>query len=172
LGMSYDLGITIKSRTSFNRHLSRLDRDFDLVLITERFDESLVFLKETLCAREEDMVYSIQKKFKYDKNVLNETQRAKLKGILHFEYDLYYHFAEKLRRKMSADERFRRKLTDLRRVQETESSKCEEIKRCHVVSRDCAHLCRKETSPRLLSCQMMYLNAHEGAQAVKCRQGN
>ena len=59
-GMTFDLGLP-RNRSNDNeyvhRYIQNLDKEFNLVMLTERFDESLVMLKRDLCWELEDVVY-------------------------------------------------------------------------------------------------------------------
>lgn len=59
-GMSFDLGLNpehFNHTETIQDFIKAITKDFDLVLIMEHFDESLVLMKNKLCWRLEDMVY-------------------------------------------------------------------------------------------------------------------
>ncbi|XP_057313442.1 galactosylceramide sulfotransferase-like [Hydractinia symbiolongicarpus] len=59
-GMFYDLGLESKdfeNRAKISEAIRQIDSEFDLVMITEYFDESLVLLKRILCWELDDLVY-------------------------------------------------------------------------------------------------------------------
>ncbi len=70
-GQLFDLGL---DQTLFDNidyvtgAIQRLDKELDLVMIKEYFDESLILLKKTLCLQYEDIVY-------IPSNIRNATQR-------------------------------------------------------------------------------------------------
>jgi len=84
-----------------NKHLQMIDRRFDLVMITERFAESLVLLKRQLCWSYKDLSspavknMNAKKKRVHEENVLQT-----LKKMLRKHYDLYNHFYQKFDRKV------------------------------------------------------------------------
>ena len=57
----YDMGYPDKTRlgneTLIKQHIEELDQQFDLVLIMERFEESLAVLADMLCLQPESLVY-------------------------------------------------------------------------------------------------------------------
>ena len=73
-GQLFDLGL---NQTLFENvdyltgAIQRLDREFDLVMVTEYLDESLILLKTELCRRYEDIIY-------IPTNVRNVTKRTVL----------------------------------------------------------------------------------------------
>ncbi|XP_064615295.1 galactosylceramide sulfotransferase-like [Liolophura sinensis] len=61
--MSYDLGLAeadFRNKTAIERWLRKLDTELDFVLITERFNESLVMLRRRLCWSLRDILYVIK----------------------------------------------------------------------------------------------------------------
>ena len=58
--MSFDLGLAYKfyqNVTAINNYIAFLDKEFDLVMIMDYFDESVVLLKRLLCWELEDILY-------------------------------------------------------------------------------------------------------------------
>lgn len=58
--MSFDLGLAYKFHqnvTAINNYIAFLDKEFDLVMITDYFDESVVLLKRLLCWELDDILY-------------------------------------------------------------------------------------------------------------------
>ena len=56
----YDLGLSFKyyqNLTAVNEYIQFLDKEFDLVMIMDYFDESLVLMKRLLCWQMEDILY-------------------------------------------------------------------------------------------------------------------
>ncbi|XP_070572692.1 galactosylceramide sulfotransferase-like isoform X1 [Ptychodera flava] len=59
-GMMFTLGFDHKfddNETVINKTIERLDKELDLVLLTEYYDESLLLLKELMCWEIEDILY-------------------------------------------------------------------------------------------------------------------
>ena len=58
--MMFDLGLSFnhfQNRTAVNEYIKFLDREFDLVMIMDYFDESLVLMKRMLCWEMDDILY-------------------------------------------------------------------------------------------------------------------
>ena len=58
--MSFDLGLAYKfyqNVTAINNYIAFLDKEFELVMITDYFDESVVLLKRLLCWELDDILY-------------------------------------------------------------------------------------------------------------------
>ena len=56
----YDLGLSFKyyqNLPAVNEYIQFLDKEFDLVMIMDYFDESLVLMKRVLCWQMEDILY-------------------------------------------------------------------------------------------------------------------
>lgn len=56
----HDLGLSFKfyqNVTAINEYIQFLDKEFDLVMMTDYFDESLVLMKRLLCWQMEDILY-------------------------------------------------------------------------------------------------------------------
>lgn len=70
-GQLFDLGMTfksdMKSKTAIERKIIEVEEDFDLVLIAEYFDESLLLLRKMMCWTFDDIVY-IKKKQRFGVN--------------------------------------------------------------------------------------------------------
>ncbi|XP_045170896.2 galactose-3-O-sulfotransferase 3-like [Mercenaria mercenaria] len=67
-------------RTQVKRYLDKLNSEFLLVLIMERFDESLVMMKRLLNWSLSDIIYLKTNSYKHNHIVLNDTEIAKLKS--------------------------------------------------------------------------------------------
>jgi len=119
--MAHDLGIdpeTIRSRSDFKRRIAELDRQFDLVMITEHFEESLIMLKEVciklgashieaaarqvLCLQHTDILYVRKNTGNKPKPILGTVLEARFNDLFFYEVELYKHFHAKFRRKLSA----------------------------------------------------------------------
>jgi galactosylceramide sulfotransferase len=58
--MLYNLGMAardMESQKSVKKMIQKIDLEFDLVMIVEQLDESLILLKKLLCWETDDMVY-------------------------------------------------------------------------------------------------------------------
>ena len=77
--------------------ISRLDSEFDLVLIAEYFDESLVLLADILCWDLSDVRY-LKQNARVSSKVSNITKAARdsLESWLEADRKLYNHFVQKM----------------------------------------------------------------------------
>jgi len=76
-----------------------IEKKFDLVMIVEFFNESLVFLKHLLCASWKSIsLLAINKSLA--KQPLSEESKKKLKHLLKPEYMLFNHFYAKMKLKI------------------------------------------------------------------------
>ena len=95
------LGIPVKVNSrGFQSHLHQLDKEFDLVTITEQFDLSLLLLRRKLCWDISDMIYIPLKKATYKLNKNIDPLHIRNKQALNRRYQtlnpkaysLYNHF--------------------------------------------------------------------------------
>jgi len=102
----YDLGFDheeLTSRQNVNMAIEKLALEFDLVMILEKFDESLVLLKYLNCWTDKDVMYAVSNKnVKLPKPKLSPKAKDILRKALSYEYDLYNFF----RRKMDKEVRY------------------------------------------------------------------
>ena len=102
---SFDLGLMngrwsgIEAQKDF---IDRIDTDFDLVMITERMEESLVLLADVLCVPLETVIivkdHNVRPKVKV--KMLSQANREKLEQYLEPDRLLYDHFLRKLDKKI------------------------------------------------------------------------
>ena len=138
----YDMGLeqeNIKDMKLVESYIDKMEREFDLVLITEYFDESLILLKRLLCWELQDIVYiklrSDYKKINFEKDVE--------KNILTWnraDAILYDHFNKTFWRKVrQAGSTFDEELKTFRRInqeyQESCTIKSNEDQRCKLSKR-------------------------------------
>ena len=88
------------SETSLQNYLSKLKSEFTLVLILERFDESLVLLKRLLHWSVFDIIYSAKKKKENNDIQLSPGQIMRLKYTNKLEYAIYDFFNNELEKKI------------------------------------------------------------------------
>ncbi|XP_072447452.1 galactose-3-O-sulfotransferase 2-like [Chiloscyllium punctatum] len=83
--------------------LAQLDRIFDLVLVAEYFDESLILLKEALCWDLEDVAYFKLNTRSNDSVLpLNASSVERLRAWNHLDWRLYSHYNASLWRRISS----------------------------------------------------------------------
>jgi len=101
----FDLGLDFKhydNSTFIRRALKTLDNDFDLVLITEYFDESLTLLRRRLCWDIDDVVHfkMNERLNKNKRNILSEAHIQLIKTWNNADMVLYNYFLEKFWREV------------------------------------------------------------------------
>lgn len=97
--MMWDFGLDpafFNNWTAINDKIAEVDSTFDLVLITEKFQESMVLLKNLLCWDYGDLTsLKLNAHDASTKSSLSGKARAKLKTWLWADYQLYDHFLAK-----------------------------------------------------------------------------
>ena len=101
-GQIVDLGMNpkyLRDRARVKTMIAKLDRDFDLILIAEYFDQSLLLLKKLMCWDLEDILYLTQnvreKRVKLDHKTRISIKRWNAADVM-----LYEHFKGVLFRKI------------------------------------------------------------------------
>lgn len=128
--ISFDLGLDsedFENRTTVQNFIKHIDKVFDLVMIVERLDESLILLKDLMCWTFDDVLAFHHNKRNPDfvKSMDVETKRN-LRNINRADYMLYKHF-EKLfdtRVKNFGTERMKREVAVLREQRAAMYNKC------------------------------------------------
>ncbi len=117
----WDLGLDprdVADKTKARALIVDADRNFDLVMIMERMDESLILLADILCWDLADVAYIKQNERLPDlRNKVGEESKAILREWLSNDYDLYNHFLSKFERQIDKFGRKRMAL-ELERLQE------------------------------------------------------
>ncbi|KAM7294426.1 galactosylceramide sulfotransferase-like [Ixodes scapularis] len=102
--MSFDLGYTgpLKSNPKLIvNFVNSIDKAFDLVMMTERLDESLILLKHLLCWNTSDVVaFKINARYAEYKEALSPEVKQKLTELNHADVLLYRHFENVFERKV------------------------------------------------------------------------
>ena len=108
-GMSFDLGLEPEQFEQFEtikQFISMVEMDFDLVLLMEYFDESLILLKKLFCWDIEDMIYlkhnSRQESFK--KYHIPKHLETKFLDWNRADVLLYKHFNESFWKKVNSQD--------------------------------------------------------------------
>ena len=132
----YDMGLeqeNIQSMKLVKSYIDKMDREFDLVMITEYFDESLILLKRLLCWEFQDIVYF---KLRSKKKTINFEKEVESNILTWNRADaiLFDHFNKTFWRKVRvAGSTFDEELITFRRINQeyqescksTEDQKCE-----------------------------------------------
>lgn len=98
----FDLGLNYKyfqNKSAVMRFIKYIDEEFDLVLINEYFDESLILLKDLLCWEFEDILY-IKQKVRKQRTSLSREMKANILSWNQADALLYNHFNRTLWRKI------------------------------------------------------------------------
>ncbi|XP_033107760.1 galactosylceramide sulfotransferase-like [Anneissia japonica] len=100
----FDLGLNAEYLLNdkvINETIARINKDMDLVLINEYYDESLVLLSKVLCWRLEDLVYLPRNERPDSKKVaMPEELRQKAREWNHADTMLYNFFVERLKERI------------------------------------------------------------------------
>ena len=116
----YDLGLSFKyyqNLTAVNEYIQFLDKQFDLVMIMDYFDESLVLMKRLLCWHMEDILYlKLNERQDKEKNtVLTDDVRENVKRWNKADVLLYEYFNKSFWKKIENEgEDFYKELTIFR----------------------------------------------------------
>lgn len=103
--MLFDLGLKrkhLQDQRKIKRKVAEIDANFDLVLISEYFDESLVIMKDMLCWRLEDVAYFVSNARKDEKVItLSQETKENLTTWNAGDVLLYQHFNRTLWKKIA-----------------------------------------------------------------------
>lgn len=109
--MSFDLGLDpalFGNASAVRRFVERVDAAFDLVMVAERINESLVLLRHVLCWDVEDVVAFKHnaRKISY-RRPLSVALAAQLRALNAADVQLYEHFAHRFEQRVEAFGRHR-----------------------------------------------------------------
>ncbi|KAL9955547.1 hypothetical protein ACROYT_G036885 [Oculina patagonica] len=126
----FDMGLSqedCKDMTRVKSYIDKMDREFDLVMVSDYFDESLILLKRLLCWEFEDIVYF---KLREKKTKIKFEEEVK-KNILtwnHAEAIIFDHFNKTFWRKVrQAGPTFNEELKTFRRINQEFQTSCESM---------------------------------------------
>lgn len=98
--MSFDLGLNVsqfEENKTIDAFIERLDATFDLVLISDRMDESLVLLRHHFCWSVSDVVvFRLNARKETSIATFGEQTAQKLRRLNGADHKLYRYFSEKL----------------------------------------------------------------------------
>ena len=100
----YDLDLSFKyyqNLTAVNEYIQFLDKEFDLVMIMDYFDESLVLMKRLLCWQMEDILYLKlnERQDKEKDTILTDDVRENVKRLKKADVLLFEYFHKSFRKK-------------------------------------------------------------------------
>jgi hypothetical protein len=87
-------GIQQNEKDQIKSYLDKLNSEFLLVMIMEKFDESLVMLKRLLNWSFIDIIYLKTNSHKHNPIVLNATEIANFRKTSYLDYEIYDYFTE------------------------------------------------------------------------------
>ncbi len=128
--MMWDFGldpVNFDNQTAVNAKIREIDATFDLVMLTERFNESIVLLKKLLCWDYDDLAsLKLNAHEESSKSSLSTKAQNALKRWLWADYQLYHHFRYKFNRLVESlgAEHMERELTQLQNANNDVSTKC------------------------------------------------
>ncbi|KAH9363986.1 hypothetical protein HPB48_006966 [Haemaphysalis longicornis] len=127
--MSFDLGYNgpYDSEAAVDNFVLGIDTAFDLVMLAERLDESLVLLKHLLCWNTTDMVaLKVNSRYSAYKEVLSDDTKERLLQLNSADWKLYKHFAKVFddRVKAFGEERMAQEVAMLRAAQRDFYDRC------------------------------------------------
>lgn len=118
-GMFFDLGMKssdFDDSAKIQAAIQRLDNEFDLVLLTEYFEESMVMLKNLLCWTTEDMIhFNLNQRHQSERRNISSHLVQKIHQWNRADTALYEYFRDVFLRKLNKqDEDFFRDVNDLK----------------------------------------------------------
>lgn len=97
--MLFDFGLLPRlfdNATAVGKKIAEIDSHFDLVLLADRFDESMVLLRHLLCWDEREVTYlRVNAQAEAKRSRISEEARAELRRWLEADQKLYSHFAKR-----------------------------------------------------------------------------
>lgn len=126
----FDMGLEqedIQNMTLVKSYIDIMDREFDLVMITDYFDESLILLKRLLCWEFEDIVY-IKLRVTSKRLELEEEVKKNILTWNHADVILFDHFNKTFWRNiLQAGSTFYEDLKTFRRINQEYEASCETV---------------------------------------------
>ena len=107
--------------------IEAFEAEFELVLIAEKFDESIILLRDLLCWTFQDLTYlKLNARKSAAKSVISDRARAALKGWMKADYALYEHFNRAFERRLLdfGEDRMNREKRILRTANENVRERC------------------------------------------------
>ena len=128
--MLWDSGLDaaqMDNLTAVENKIFELDQTFDLVMMADRFDESMILMKDLLCWDYEDIVnFKLNARKESKKVGLSPEARSELKKYMASDYILYNHFKTKFEQKLHkfGKKRMDQELEILRHANSNMKTKC------------------------------------------------
>ena len=96
--MSFDLGFDHENNSDeyISHVISEMEKDFKYVMITDRYEESMILLKNMLCLDYDDIVYlPLKVRTDNDRKVLSPEASAKIKKWNRLDTAIYEYYSQK-----------------------------------------------------------------------------
>ena len=126
--MAFDLGYSSENVDSFKlkKIISEVERQYHLVMLQDRFDESLILLKELLCLDVSDILYVIKNKSQKYPKAVRLVDEGKVRTWNQVDSALYDHFSKILDQKIKlfGELRMNREIENLRSKNNEIYKKC------------------------------------------------
>lgn len=127
--MSFDLGFNgpFTSPEAVSKFIEDIDSAFDLVMLAEKLDESLVLLKHLLCWNTTDMVaLKVNSRYSAYKEKLSNETKQQILNLNSADWQLYEHFARVFDGKVKAfgADRMAEEVEELRAAQKEYYERC------------------------------------------------
>ena len=127
----FDMGLeqeNLQNATLVKRYMDKMEEEFDLVMIADYFDESLILLKRLLCWEFEDIVY-VKLRVKKKKLEFNEKVKRNILTWNHADVTLFDHFNKTFWRKVLQEgPSFYEDLEAFRKINQDYQTMCKSIK--------------------------------------------
>ncbi|KAL9955546.1 hypothetical protein ACROYT_G036884 [Oculina patagonica] len=131
----FDMGLSqedCQNMALVKGYIDKMDREFDLVMVTDYFDESLILLKRLLCWEFEDIVY-IKLRVRTKTIKLKEEVKKNILTWNHAEVILFDHFNKTFWRKVrQAGPTFYEELKTFRRINQEFQTSCESMENTEI----------------------------------------
>ncbi|RUS83496.1 hypothetical protein EGW08_008746 [Elysia chlorotica] len=181
--MSIDLGFDLnafelskKNQTKIQSFLRQLEEQFDVVLVSEFFDESLVLMRRMLRWPTKDIIYLKANVGKSDDDpmwdktlIVNSTLVKQYREWAAIDYQLYDHFTDVFMKMIQREPRFQEELTAFKTIQMDVKYFC-----LHDKTSEILHIPRSdwtnEFSVSRADCRLMLLNERQISDFAKDRQ--
>ena len=127
----FDMGLGqehLQNIALVKRYIDNMEEEFDLVMITDYFDESLILLKRLLCWEFEDIVYIKLRVLKEKELEFDEEVKKNILIWNHADATLFHHFNKTFWRKVQQEgPTFYEDLKTFRKVNQDFQEKCESM---------------------------------------------
>ncbi|XP_070576254.1 galactose-3-O-sulfotransferase 3-like [Ptychodera flava] len=124
--LSDRLGILQSERALLMDSIKKIDQEFDLVMLTEYFDESLILLRKLMCWDFEDILYYSQKVHKTALPTVTIAMKNIIDKLSTVDIQLYNHFNTTFwKRVRNYEGDFEADLTKFRKLKRNVTDKCE-----------------------------------------------